>query len=491
MMSQPAIWDNSHDQPGQRAPLVLGDDSFAAITERVASIAERPKPPRWWTVTFSISLALTVVLLAMLAYLFTVGVGVWGLNVPVAWGFDITNFVFWVGIGHAGTLISAILFLFRQKWRTSINRFAEGMTIFAVICAGIFPAIHTGRPWFDYWLFPYPNQMQMWPNFRSPLMWDVFAVSTYFTVSLMFWYVGMIPDLATLRDRAKTKLRQIVYGVLALGWRGSARHWHRYERVYLLLAALATPLVLSVHSVVSFDFAVSQLPGWHATIFPPYFVAGAIFSGFAMVLTLLIPIRKAFHLEELVTTRHLDNMAKILLATSLMVGYAYGIEFFTAWYSGNHFEAFTFYNRALGPYAWAYWIMVFCNVVVPQIFWFKKARTTPWILLVGSLLVNVGMWFERFVIVVTTLSRDFLPGNWGIYKPTWVELLTLAGSFGLFLTLFLLFLRFLPMVAMAEVKSVVPRAGLERGPHRGHGQYWGEIPHQHEEILGGENHDRR
>lgn len=490
-MSQPAIWDNSHDQPGHRAPLVLGDDSFSAITERVASIVEKPKPPRWWTISFSVSLSLTVVLLAMLAYLFTVGVGVWGLNVPVAWGFDITNFVFWVGIGHAGTLISAILFLFRQKWRTSINRFAEGMTIFAVICAGIFPAIHTGRPWFDYWLFPYPNQMQMWPNFRSPLMWDVFAVSTYFTVSLMFWYVGMLPDLATLRDRAKTKLRQIVYGILALGWRGSARHWHRYERVYLLLAALATPLVLSVHSVVSFDFAVSQLPGWHATIFPPYFVAGAIFSGFAMVLTLLIPIRKAFHLEELVTTRHLDNMAKILLATGLMVGYAYGIEFFTAWYSGNHFEAFTFYNRALGPYAWAYWIMVFCNVVVPQMFWFKKARTTPWLLLLGSILVNVGMWFERFVIVVTSLSRDFLPGNWGIYKPTWVELLTLAGSFGLFLTLFLLFLRFLPMVAMAEVKSVVPRAGLERGPHRGHGQYWGEIPHQHEEILGGENHERR
>lgn len=490
-MSQPAIWDNSHDEPGRRAPLVLGDDSFAAITERVAAIAELPKPPRWWMITFAVSLSLTVVLLAMLAYLFTTGVGVWGLNVPVAWGFDITNFVFWVGIGHAGTLISAILFLFRQKWRTSINRFAEGMTIFAVICAGIFPAIHTGRPWFDYWLFPLPNQMQMWPNFRSPLMWDVFAVSTYFTVSLMFWYVGMLPDLATLRDRAKTKLRQIVYGVLALGWRGSARHWHRYERVYLLLAALATPLVLSVHSVVSFDFAVSQLPGWHATIFPPYFVAGAIFSGFAMVLTLLIPIRKAFHLEELITTRHLDNMAKILLATGLMVGYAYGIEFFTAWYSGNHFEAFTFYNRALGPYAWAYWIMVFCNVVVPQMFWFKKARTTPWMLMVGSILVNVGMWFERFVIVVTSLSRDFLPASWNIYKPTWVELLTLAGSFGLFLTLFLLFLRFGPIIAMAEVKSVVPRAGLERGPHRGHGQYWGEIPHQHEEILGGDNHGER
>lgn len=490
-MSQPAIWDNSQDQPGRRAPLVLGDDRFATITERVASIAERPKPPLWWTVAFSVSLGLTVVLLAMLGHLFLTGVGVWGLNIPVAWGFDITNFVFWVGIGHAGTLISAILFLFRQKWRTSINRFAEGMTIFAVICAGIFPAIHTGRPWFDYWLFPLPNQMQMWPNFRSPLMWDVFAVSTYFTVSLLFWYVGMLPDLATLRDRAKTRARQIVYGILALGWRGSARHWHRYERVYLLLAALATPLVLSVHSVVSFDFAVSQLPGWHATIFPPYFVAGAIFSGFAMVLTLLIPIRELLGLKELVTTRHLDNMAKILLATGLMVGYAYGIEFFTAWYSGNHFEAFTFYNRALGPYAWAYWIMVFCNVVVPQMFWFKKARTTPWILLVGSLLVNVGMWFERFVIVVTSLSRDFLPANWGIYKPTWVELLTFAGSFGLFLTLFLLFLRFLPIVAMAEVKSVVPHAGLERGPHRGHGQYWGEIPHQHDEILGREHDGQR
>ncbi len=461
----------------------------AALEQDILAAMRKPRPVYWLALALS-ALCFAIGMVTWI-YMMFAGMRIAGINNPVGWGVFITDFVFWVGIGHAGTLISAILFLFRQKWRTSINRFAEGMTIFAVICAGIFPAIHTGRPWFDYWLFPYPNQMQMWPNFRSPLMWDVFAVSTYFTVSLMFWYVGMIPDLATLRDRAKTKLRQIVYGVLALGWRGSARHWHRYERVYLLLAALATPLVLSVHSVVSFDFAVSQLPGWHATIFPPYFVAGAIFSGFAMVLTLLIPIRKAFHLEELVTTRHLDNMAKILLATSLMVGYAYGIEFFTAWYSGNHFEAFTFYNRALGPYAWAYWIMVFCNVVVPQIFWFKKARTTPWILLVGSLLVNVGMWFERFVIVVTTLSRDFLPGNWGIYKPTWVELLTLAGSFGLFLTLFLLFLRFLPMVAMAEVKSVVPRAGLERGPHRGHGQYWGEIPHQHEEILGGENHDRR
>lgn len=477
------------DDPTKRPPLVLGQPSFAEITEKVCSIAERPRAPLWWYVSFAISLFFAVVLLAMLGYLFVAGVGVWGLNMPVAWGFAIVNFVFWVGIGHAGTLISAILFLFRQKWRTAINRFAEGMTIFAVICAGLFPAIHTGRPWFDYWLFPIPNQMQMWPNFRSPLMWDVFAVSTYFTVSLLFWYVGMIPDLATLRDRAKTKARQIVFGILALGWRGSGRHWHRYERVYLLLAALATPLVLSVHSVVSFDFAVAQLPGWHATIFPPYFVAGAIFSGFAMVLTLLIPIRKAFALEEVITIRHLDNMAKILLATGLMVGYAYGIEFFTAWYSGNHFEAFTFYNRALGPYAWAYWIMVFCNVAVPQVLWWKKARTTPWMLMVTSILVNVGMWFERFVITVTSLSRDFLPSSWGYYKPTWVDLLTLAGSFGLFFTLFLLFVRFLPIIAVAEVKSVMPQAGLERGPHRGHGQYWGEIPHQHNQAAGGKEGD--
>jgi len=468
------------DDPRTRPPLVLGDNTFATVTEKVCGIVERPKPPLWWYVAFSVSAALTAVLVAMLGYLFLVGIGVWGVMVPVGWGFAIVNFVFWVGIGHAGTLISAILFLFRQKWRTGINRFAEAMTIFAVICAGMFPAIHTGRPWFDYWLFPYPNQMYVWPNFRSPLLWDVFAVSTYFTVSLMFWYTGMVPDLATLRDRAVTRLRRIVYGVLSLGWRGSARHWHRYERVYLLLAALATPLVLSVHSVVSFDFAVSQVPGWHSTIFPPYFVAGAIFSGFGMVLTLLIPIRKFFGLEDLVTTRHLENMAKITLATGLMVAYSYGVEFFMAWYSGNQYERFALMNRALGPYAWAFWIMLTCNVLVPQAFWSKKARTTPWILFIVSILINVGMWFERFVIVVTSLSRDFVPSSWGYYKPTWVDLLTLAGSFGLFLFLFLLFLRFGPMIAMAEIKSVMPGAGLERGPHRGHGQYWGEIPHQHE-----------
>ncbi len=481
MSAIPLDLDNTLERPGERAPLVLGKSDLASITEQVCEIAERPRPSREWWLAFGTSASLTFVLFAMLGYLFWTGLGVWGINQPVAWGFAIINFVFWVGIGHAGTLISAILFLFRQKWRTSINRFAEAMTIFAVICAGLFPAIHVGRPWFEYWLAPLPNQMQMWPNFRSPLLWDVFAVSTYFTVSLMFWYMGMVPDLATLRDRARSKIRQIAYGIAALGWRGSGRHWHRYERAYLLLAALATPLVLSVHSVVSFDFAVSQLPGWHATIFPPYFVAGAIFSGFAMVLTLLIPVRHIFRLESLITPRHLDNMAKIILATGSMVGYSYIIEFFIAWYSGNPYESFTFLNRALGPYAWSYWIMFTCNAIIPQLLWFKRLRQTPGLLLVISIFVNIGMWFERFVIVVTSLSRDFLPSSWGVYWPTWVDLLTFLGSFGLFFTLFLLFLRFLPIVAMAEVKSVVPAAGLELGPHRGHGQYWGEIPHQHDE----------
>jgi len=481
MSAVPLHLDNTLEAPGERAPLVLGDSSLAAITEQVCEIAERPRPSRAWLLAFGLSASLTAVLFAMIGYLVWTGIGVWGVNQPVAWGFAIINFVFWVGIGHAGTLISAILFLFRQKWRTSINRFAEAMTIFAVICAGLFPAIHVGRPWFEYWLAPLPNQMQMWPNFRSPLLWDVFAVSTYFTVSLMFWYMGMIPDLATLRDRATSKIRQIAYGIASLGWRGSGRHWHRYERAYLLLAALATPLVLSVHSVVSFDFAVSQLPGWHATIFPPYFVAGAIFSGFAMVLTLLIPVRRIFKLESLITPRHLDNMAKIILATGSMVGYSYIIEFFIAWYSGNPYESFTFLNRALGPYAWSYWIMFTCNAIIPQLLWFKRFRQSPALLLVISIFVNIGMWFERFVIVVTSLSRDFLPSSWGYYLPTWVDILTLLGSFGLFFTLFLLFLRYLPIVAMAEVKSVIPAAGLELGPHRGHGQYWGEIPHQHDE----------
>ena len=452
------IQDTTVEDPTTRPPLVLGDNDFGSVTDKVCGLAEKDGASNAWKLAFTVSVAVTGMLFAMVAYLISTGVGVWGNNNPVGWGWPIVNFVFWVGIGHAGTLISAILFLFRQKWRTSINRFAEAMTIFAVVCAGLFPAIHVGRIWFAYWLFPFPNQMQMWPNFRSPLLWDVFAVSTYATVSLLFWYLGMIPDLATLRDRATTTIRKVAYGIFAMGWRGSNRQWHRYERAYLLLAALATPLVLSVHSVVSFDFAVAQLPGWHTTIFPPYFVAGAVFSGFAMVTTLMVPARRFFGLRELVTIRHLENMCKIMLATGTMVGYAYAIEFFMAWYSGNPYEGFTFLNRAFGPYAWAYWIMVSCNVIAPQFFWSKKVRTTPWMMVVVSIFINIGMWFERFVITVTSLSRDFLPSSWGYFAPTLVDVLTLVGSFGLFFTLFLLFCRFLPVVAMAEVKAVMPQA---------------------------------
>jgi Ni/Fe-hydrogenase subunit HybB-like protein len=450
----------------QRAPLIEGRHTFGSVTETVARIVERPKPPKAWYIAFGVSLSLLGVLGAMLFYLISTGVGVWGNNNPVGWAFDIINFVFWVGIGHAGTLISAILFLFRQKWRTSINRFAEAMTIFAVVCAAIFPGVHVGRAWLAYWLFPLPNQMEMWPNFRSPLLWDVFAVSTYATVSLLFWYFGMIPDLATLRDRATSKVKYYAYGLFALGWRGSNRQWHRYERAYLLLAGLATPLVLSVHSVVSFDFAVAQLPGWHTTIFPPYFVAGAIFGGFAMVVTLMVPARQFFGLKDLVTMRHLENMNKVILLTSLIVGYAYGMELFIAYYSGNDYERFTFVNRAFGQYAWAYWVMVGCNVFAPQLFWFKRVRTSVWGMMCVAMCVNVGMWFERFVIIVTSLSRDFLPSSWGVFKPTAVDLLTLAGSFGLFFTLFLLFCRYLPMVSMAEVKTVLPEAHPH---HQGHG----------------------
>ena len=462
MSSVPLVRDNTLDSPTERAPLVLGHDGFAAVTEAVAAVAERPKPPRAWYIAMGFSLALLALLVAMLVYLITTGVGVWGNMQPVAWAFDITNFVFWIGIGHAGTLISAILFLVRQKWRTGINRFAEAMTIFAVMTAGLFPALHTGRPWFDYWLMPIPNQMQMWPNFRSPLVWDLFAISTYGLVSLLFWYLGMVPDLATLRDRAKTKARAIAYGLFALGWRGSARQWHRYERAYLLLAALSTPLVLSVHSIMSFDFATSQLPGWHTTIFPPYFVAGAIFGGFAMVVLLAVPARELFGLKGLITPRHLENMNKVILATGMMVGYAYGMEFFIAWYSGNLYERFAFINRALGPYAWAYWTMISCNVLAPQLFWSKRLRTSIPVMIFVAGAVTVGMWFERFVIIVTSLSRDFLPSVWATFQPTWVDLATLAGSFGLFLTLFLLFCRYLPTVAMAEVKTVMPQA------HGGH-----------------------
>ena len=453
------------NDPQQRVPLVLGDNDFSTVTEKVTSLALRPAPGGWY-VAFGISLSMLSLLVVSLLYLFTTGVGVWGNNNTVGWGFDIINFVFWVGIGHAGTLISAILFLLRQNWRTGINRFAEAMTIFAVICAGLFPAVHVGRIWVVLWLAPIPTSQAMWPQARSPLMWDLFAVGTYATVSLLFWYMGMIPDLATLRDRAKGKIAQALYGFFALGWNGSNRHWLRFERAYLLLAALATPLVLSVHSVVSFDFATSLVPGWHTTIFPPYFVAGAVFGGFAMVLTLAIPARKWFGLKDLITPRHLENMCKIMLATGLIVAYAYSVEFFTAWYSGHHYEQFVFMNRPLGPFWWAFFIMFFCNVVAPQVLWFNGLRKHVWLIFIVAILVNIGMWFERFVIVVTSLHRDYLPSSWAMFVPTWVDLGMLIGSFGLFFTLFLLFCRFLPMVAMAEVKTVMPQAHGEVRPRR-------------------------
>jgi molybdopterin-containing oxidoreductase family membrane subunit len=471
--------DNTGDDPRHRAPLVLGDNDFASVTDKVCRAIEGDvaKTPLAWWVLFGIAASVTGVLLALIGYLFYEGVGVWGVNNPVGWGFAIVNFVFWVGIGHAGTLISAILFLFRQTWRTGINRFAEAMTIFAVICALVFPGIHVGRVWLVFWLFPFPDQqLWMWPNFRSPLLWDVFAVGTYFTVSLVFWYMGLIPDIATLRDRAKNRVREFAYGAFALGWRGSNRHWLRYERAYLCLAALATPLVLSVHSVVSFDFAVSQVPGWHTSIFPPYFVAGAIFSGFAMVVFLAAIARKIYGLEEIITMRHLENMNKIILATGSMVGYAYGIEFFIAWYGGNPYESFAFQNRAFGPYAWAYWIMVSCNVITPQLFWFKKIRQSIPAMMILAFFVNVGMWFERFVIVISSLSADYLPSSWGMYWPTWVDILTLIGSFGLFFTLFLLFIRFLPMVAMAEVKATMPQAHAHLHGHHGADGHDGKAP---------------
>ena len=436
-------------------PLIEGNPTLGQLTHTVSDIVERPVHRNWY-IALAVTGSITGILGLMLGYLVWTGIGVWGNNIPVGWAWDITNFVFWIGIGHAGTLISAILFLFRQRWRTSINRFAEAMTLFAVACAAIYPGVHVGRPWRAYWLFPIPNlDLNMWPNFRSPLVWDVFAVSTYGTVSLLFWYVGLVPDLATLRDRAKTKLRATIYGIFSLGWRGSATHWKHYEKAYLLLAALSTPLVLSVHTIVSFDFAVSIVPGWHTTIFPPYFVAGAIFSGFAMVVTLMVIARWAFQIQHLVTLKHMENMNKVILATGMIVGYSYATEFFTAWYSGNKYEQFVFINRAFGPYAWAYWTMVTCNVLVPQIFWFKKMRRSIPVMFVVSLLVNVGMWFERFVIIATSLHRDFLPSSWGYFRPTFVDILTFFGTFGLFLTLFLFFVRFLPMVALSEVKGMV------------------------------------
>ena len=453
----PKQLNNTLDDPAERSPLVTGGLDYEGVTDTASAVWDASRPPAIFWILLVISLSLLGMLGACVNHLLMKGVGVWGNNNPVYWGWPIVNFVFWVGIGHAGTLISAILFLFRQNWRTSINRAAEAMTIFAVVCAGMFPGVHIGRVWVFYWLFPIPSEhLAMWPNFRSPLLWDVFAVSTYATVSLLFWYMGMVPDIATFRDRSKSKIGKFIYGLLSLGWTGSSRAWHHYEIAYTILAALATPLVLSVHTIVSFDFAVSQLPGWHTTIFPPYFVAGAIFSGFAMVVTLLVPARAICGLQNLITIRHLENMNKIIMATGMMVGTAYGIEFFMAWYSGVEFEQFALSNRAFGNYAWAYWIMVSCNVLILQFFWIKWCRTTPWFMVIICIFVNIGMWFERFVITVTSLSRDFLPSSWAYFHPTIIDIGMFVGSFGLFFTLFLLFCRFLPVIAMAEVKSIMP-----------------------------------
>ncbi len=458
--------------------LLPKETTFNDVTEAVARITETKAPRGWWMLFIPSVMTLGLMLTCM-GWLVTQGVGTWGNNGPVYWAWDITNFVWWIGIGHAGTLISAILFLFRQKWRTSINRFAEAMTVFAVLCAAMFPALHTGRPWFDYYLAPIPNQMGIWPNFKSPLMWDVFAVNTYLTISVIFWFVGLIPDLATLRDRSTTKYRRMIYGFLALGWRGSHRHWQHYERAYLIFAAISTPLVLSVHSIVSFDFATSVIPGWHTTIFPPYFVAGAVFSGFALVMTLMLIVRSIFGMHNLVTIKHLDLMNKFMLGTGLMVGYAYAMEFFVAWYSNNPYESWVFLHNRLGfgeldsqgnwgPLWWSYYAMVGCNVLVPQIFWFKKCRTSVPIMFIATILINIGMWFERFVIIVTSLHRDFLPSSWGDFEPTGIDIGLYIGTFGLFMTLFLLFIRWIPMIAIAEVKATLPHAHGSHGDDHNH-----------------------
>jgi molybdopterin-containing oxidoreductase family membrane subunit len=473
-----------------KKPLVGNHRDFHWVTEKVSNIVEQ-KTPMWWWISFGLSFSLMLCCVLGFTYLIMTGVGVWGQNAPVMWAWDITNFVFWIGIGHAGTLISAILFLTRQRWRTSINRASEAMTLFAVICAGLYPGLHVGRVWMAWFLVPVGNANAIWQNFRSPLLWDVFAVGTYFTVSVIFWYVGLIPDLATIRDRAKTAGRKFIYGLLALGWRGGNRQWRNYEKAYLILAGISTPLVLSVHTIVSFDFATSIVPGWHTTIFPPYFVAGAIFGGFAMVLTLMLPLRYMIGLQDLVTMRHVDVMAKIILLTGSMVGYAYIMEFFIAWYSQNPFEQWAFLrNRVASPFTyffvkafhmegsaldvpsapfwWAYMAMMFCNVISPQVFWFRWCRNNLWVVFIVCQFVNAGMWFERFVIIVTSIANDFVPSSWAMYSPTYVDRLTFAGSFGLFLTLFLVFCRFLPMIAMSEVKGVIPEADPHYHPEGEH-----------------------
>ena len=445
----------------QQAPVIEPGHTFATVTDKISSIVLTRPTSVGWLFGFGVAFLVTMMMLYAIGYLFVRGVGIWGVNIPVGWGFAIVNFVWWIGIGHAGTLISAILLLLRQSWRNSINRFAEAMTLFAVACAGLFPVLHLGRPWLAYWLFPYPNTMKYWPQFRSPLVWDVFAVSTYFTISLMFWFIGLIPDLATLRDRSGNRAAQIIYGILAMGWRGSARHWARYETAYLLLAGLATPLVLSVHTVVSFDFAISILPGWHTTIFPPYFVAGAIYSGFAMVLVLAIPIRKFYGLEDFITERHLQNSASVMLATGLIVAYGYAIEAFMGWYSGNRYDAFLLWNRLHGPYHLLYGLLLVCNIAIPQVLWISKLRGSPFWLFLISLDVLIGMWLERFVIVVVSLHRDFLNSSWGMYYPTRWDWMTYIGTIGMFLALMFLFLRILPAISIFEMRTLLPEAEVK------------------------------
>jgi Ni/Fe-hydrogenase subunit HybB-like protein len=442
-------------------PVIKPGHTFASVTDKISAIALTRRTPLAWLIGAGISFLLAMLLFYTIGYLVLKGIGIWGNNIPVGWAFDIINFVWWIGIGHAGTLISAILLLLRQQWRTSINRFAEAMTLFAVASAAIFPVFHTGRPWLAYWLFPYPNTMDIYPQFRSPLIWDVFAVSTYATVSALFWFIGLIPDFATLRDRAKRRTAKVIYGMLAMGWRGSAVHWHRYETTYLLLAGLATPLVISVHTVVSFDFAVGIVPGWHATIFPPYFVAGAIYAGFAMVLTLAIPLRKFYGLEDFITMRHLKNMAKIMLATGLIVAYGYMMETFMAWYSGNTYEQYMILNRFTGPYAVMYWSLIICNVVIPQILWIKRVRNSILALFLVSIVVSIGMWLERYIIIVVSLHRDFLPSSWGNYTATVWDWSMFLGTIGLFLSLMFLFLRFMPMISIFEMRTILPQAGVK------------------------------
>jgi molybdopterin-containing oxidoreductase family membrane subunit len=448
------------------AAVVGADETYESVTRKIGDIPLQPRIDRSWLLGLLLAFGLLQLLFLSVTYLVVEGTGIWGLNVPIGWGFAIINFVWWIGIGHAGTLISAILLLLKQEWRMAIARFSEAMTIFAVACAGLFPILHTGRPWLAYWLLPYPNTMAMWPQFRSPLMWDVFAVSTYATISVVFWYVGLIPDLAAMRDRARHPVPRVLYGILALGWRGSGRHWHRYEVASLVLAGLATPLVVSVHSVVSFDFAVSVIPGWHTTVFPPYFVAGAVYSGFAMVLTLILPFRWYYGLQSIITERHIQNCAKVMLATGLIVAYGYGMEVFIAWYSGVEFEWFMMKNRMIGPYAGYYWALILCNVITPQFLWSNWIRSNVYVLWMITIVVNIGMWLERFVIVVTSLHRDFLPSSWDIYTPTFWDWSMYLGTFGLFFTLLFMFTRLMPAIAMFEIRMLV-KDNPAKGPKPG------------------------